>query len=52
MITRLPNRIPGGSGLSIIKNRSVVVPIRQFSATKQIKAKNRLYTPWVPRFSN
>jgi hypothetical protein len=52
MITRLPNRIPGGSGLSIIKNGSVVVPIRQFSATKQIKAKNRLYTPWVPRFSN
>ncbi|PMD25679.1 hypothetical protein NA56DRAFT_698745 [Hyaloscypha hepaticicola] len=45
MITRVSAQILGTSKFSILKHGSIVVPIRQFSATKQNRAKNRLYTP-------
>jgi len=45
MIIRLPTRVRTGPRPSNFKSVSIAVPIRQFSTTKESKAKNRIYTP-------
>jgi len=45
MTIRLPTRVPTWPRLSNFKNGSIAIPIRQFSTTKENKAKNRVFTP-------
>jgi hypothetical protein len=51
MITRLSIKMPRRFTLRIPKNCLMAVPTRQFSATKQNKVKNQIYTSWVTQVS-